>query len=170
MKRVEDVLKTFCNLRKILPAKLLMIGDGPERPQMEELARTVCAPEDVRFLGKLDQVEEVLSVSDLFLMTSEKESFGLAALEAMACEVPVVCTNAGGLPELVEDGVSGFLCNVGDVDEMAKKAIHILDEKNLSKFKKAALTRAKQFDLKNVLPQYEAYYNQVLESSLKKVN
>ena len=169
VKRVQDVLKTFCNLRKIIPAKLLMIGDGPERPQMEDLARTVCAPEDVRFLGKLDQVEEVLSVSDLFLMTSEKESFGLAALEAMACEVPVVCTNAGGLPELVEDGISGFLSDVGDVDEMAKKAIHILDEENLSKFKKAALVRAKQFDLQHILPQYEEYYDQVLKSSLKKV-
>lgn len=170
VKRVEDVLATFCKLRKVVPSKLLLIGDGPERPHMEELARNLCEPEDVRFLGKLEQVEEVLSVSDLFLMTSEKESFGLAALEALACEVPVISTNAGGLPELMEDGVSGFLCNVGDVDEMVKKAIYILDEKNLPKFKQGALARAKKFDLKNILPMYEDYYDQVLKSSLKSVN
>ncbi len=170
VKRVEDVLDAFCKLRKIVPAKLLLIGDGPERPHMEELSRNVCEPEDVRFLGKLDQVEEVLSVSDLFLMTSEKESFGLAALEAMACEVPVVSTNAGGLPELIQDGISGFLCDVGDIDEMVKKAIHVLDEKNLDKFKKNALTRAKEFDIKNILPHYERYYNAVLKSAVKLVD
>ena len=169
VKRVEDVLGTFCKVRKVVPSKLLLIGDGPERPHMEELARQLCEPADVRFLGKLEQVEEVLSVSDLFLMTSEKESFGLAALEALACEVPVVSTNAGGLPELMEDGVSGFLCDVGDVEDMAKKAIHILDEKNLDTFKQGALARAKKFDLKNILPMYENYYNQVLEKSLKGV-
>jgi len=170
VKRVEDVLGTFCKVRKVVPSKLLLIGDGPERPHMEELARQVCEPADVRFLGKLEQVEEVLSVSDLFLMTSEKESFGLAALEALACEVPVVSTNAGGLPELMEDGVSGFLCDVGDVEDMAKKAIHILDEKNLDTFKKGALARAKKFDLKNILPMYENYYNEVMEKSLKGVS
>ena len=108
VKRVDDVLKVFCELRKVVPSKLLLIGDGPERKKMEDMAREICT-EDIRFLGKLEAVEEVLSVSDLFLMTSEKESFGLAALEAMACEVPVISTNAGGLPELNTEGVSGYV-------------------------------------------------------------
>lgn len=170
VKRVEDVLTSFCKIRKTVPSKLLLIGDGPERPHIEEMARNLCELQDVRFLGKLEEVEEVLSVSDLFLLTSEKESFGLAALEALACEVPVISTNAGGLPELMEDGVSGFLCDVGDVDEMVKKAIHILDEKNLSKFKQGALKRAKKFDLTNILPKYEAYYNDILKRSIKSRN
>ncbi len=162
VKRVDDVLKVFCEVRKVVPSKLLLIGDGPERQKMEDIAREICT-EDIRFLGKLEAVEEVLSVSDLFLMTSEKESFGLAALEAMACEVPVISTNAGGLPELNDEGRSGYVCNVGDVDGMVKKAIHILDNKNLDSFKKGALARAKEFDVNNVLPKYEAYYNSVLE-------
>ena len=166
VKRVQDVIKVFCDLRRKIPAKLLLVGDGPERPHMEELAREVCEPDDVRFLGKLEQVEEVLSVSDLFLMTSEKESFGLAALEAMACEVPVVSTNAGGLPELNKGGVSGFICDVGDVKSMAEKSLQILEDKNLSRFKEGALARAKQFDLKVILPKYEAFYETTIEKSL----
>lgn len=162
VKRVDDVLKVFCEVRKVVPSKLLLIGDGPERQRMEDIAREICT-EDIRFLGKLEAVEEVLSVSDLFLMTSEKESFGLAALEAMACEVPVISTNAGGLPELNNEGKSGYVCNVGDVDAMVEKAIHILDEKNLESFKKGALSRAKEFDVNNILPKYEAYYESVLE-------
>ncbi len=162
VKRVEDVLKVFCEVRKVVPSKLLLIGDGPERQRMEDMAREICT-EDIRFLGKLEAVEEVLSVSDLFLMTSEKESFGLAALEAMACEVPVISTNAGGLPELNDEGKSGYVCNVGDIDAMVEKAIHILDNNNLESFKKGALARAKEFDVNNVLPMYEAYYNTVLE-------
>ena len=120
VKRVEDVLATFCEVRKVVPSKLLLIGDGPERKRMEDEAREICT-EDIRFLGKLEAVEEVLSVSDLFLMTSEKESFGLAALEAMACEVPAITTNAGGLPELNKDGVSGFVVDVGDISQMVEK-------------------------------------------------
>ena len=162
VKRVEDVLRVFCEVRKVVPSKLLLIGDGPERLKMEDMARDICT-EDIRFLGKLEAVEEVLSVSDLFLMTSEKESFGLAALEAMACEVPVISTNAGGLPELNDEGKSGYVCNVGDVDAMVEKAIHILDNKNLDSFKKGALARAKEFDVNNVLHKYEEYYNSVLE-------
>ncbi len=162
VKRVEDVLRVFCEVRKVVPSKLLLIGDGPERQKMEDMARDICT-EDIRFLGKLQAVEEVLSVSDLFLMTSEKESFGLAALEAMACEVPVISTNAGGLPELNDEGKSGYVCNVGDVDAMVEKAIHILDNKNLDSFKKGALARAKEFDVNNVLHKYEEYYNSVLE-------
>ncbi|MEM9896358.1 MAG: N-acetyl-alpha-D-glucosaminyl L-malate synthase BshA, partial [Bacteroidota bacterium] len=126
VKRVDDVLKVFCEVRKVIPSKLLLIGDGPEREKMEEQAKSICT-EDIRFLGKLEAVEEVLSVSDLFLMTSEKESFGLAALEAMACQVPVISSDAGGLPELNVDGQSGFICKVGDVENMVEKAIHILD-------------------------------------------
>ena len=162
VKRVDDVLDVFCELKKVVPSKLLLIGDGPERKRMEDKARGICT-EDIRFLGKLDAVEEVLSVSDLFLMTSEKESFGLAALEAMACEVPVISTNAGGLPELNKDGHSGFVCNVGDIEDMVAKAIHILDNKNLASFKKGALARAKEFDVHAILPLYEGYYESVLE-------
>lgn len=162
VKRVDDVLKVFCELRKVVPSKLLLIGDGPERKKMEDMAREICT-EDIRFLGKLEAVEEVLSVSDLFLMTSEKESFGLAALEAMACEVPVISSNAGGLPELNNEGVSGYVCDVGDVDAMVKKAIHILDNGNLESFKKGALARAQEFDVNNILPKYEDYYQSVLE-------
>jgi len=167
VKRVDDVIEVFNNVRKIVPAKLLLVGDGPERSHIEELVRDSCAMDSVRFLGKLEAVEEVLSVCDLFLMTSEKESFGLAALEAMACEVPVISTNAGGLPELNKDGESGFLCDVGDVEAMTQKAIHILDNKNLQKFKDGALSRAREFDVHNILPQYENYYEKILIANKK---
>lgn len=167
VKRVEDVVEVFIRVRKELPAKLLMVGDGPERHKIEEICRESCALDDVRFLGKLEAVEEVLSVCDLFLLTSEKESFGLAALEAMACEVPVISTNAGGLPELNLDGISGFTCNVGDVETMAEKACHILDDDNLMKFKTGALNRAKEFDVSNILPLYEKLYEKVLAKNLE---
>jgi L-malate glycosyltransferase len=117
----------------------------------------------VRFLGKLDAVEEVLSVSDLFLMPSEKESFGLAALEAMACEVPVVSTNAGGIPELNIDGVSGITAAVGDVEAMAKGALHILNDENLPRFRAAALARAHEFSLERIVPLYEACYERAAQ-------
>ena len=166
VKRVEDVLATFCEIRKVVPSKLLLIGDGPERKRMEDEARSICS-EDIRFLGKLEAVEEVLSVSDLFLMTSEKESFGLAALEAMACEVPIITTNAGGLPELNKDGVSGFVCKVGDIEDMVNKSIHVLDNKKLPRFKEEALKRAKEFDVNIILPKYENFYQSVLEKYQK---
>lgn len=169
VKRVQDVIDVFNRVRKVVPSKLLLVGDGPERFQMEELCRNLCNFDDVRFLGKLEAVEEVLSVADLFLMTSEKESFGLAALEAMACEVPVISTNAGGLPELNLDGTSGFVCNVGDTKAMAEKAIHILDDANLGKFKDGALSRAKDFDVSNILPIYVRFYQQTLENVNKNV-
>jgi N-acetyl-alpha-D-glucosaminyl L-malate synthase BshA len=158
VKRVQDVIKVFSKVREVIPAKLLLVGDGPERYPMEELCRELGHCNDIRFLGKLEAVEEVLSVSDLFLMTSEKESFGLAALEAMACEVPVVSTNAGGLPELNIDGQSGYLCDIGDIDTMAMRALEILDEKNLSRFKAGALSRAKDFEVNQILPLYETLY------------
>lgn len=162
VKRVDDVVKVFNEIRKTVPAKLLLVGDGPERSAIEKLAEQSCSIDDVRFLGKLEAVEEVLSVSDLFLMTSEKESFGLAALEAMACEVPLISTNAGGLPELNQDGVTGFICDVGDIETMSTKALQILDKDNLPQFKMAALKRAREFELSNILPMYESYYNQVV--------
>jgi len=168
VKRIDDVIKIFCAVRKVVPCKLLLIGDGPERQRVEEQAREVCT-ENIRFLGKLDAVEEVLSVSDLFLITSEKESFGLAALEAMACEVPIISSNAGGLPELNVNGVSGFTCEVGDVDDMTEKAIHILDNQNLARFKEGALNRAKEFDIKNILPMYEDFYREIIKNHHKTV-
>lgn len=164
VKRVEDVIRIFIGIRKAMPAKLLMVGDGPERSKAEALCRETCAFDDVRFLGKLDAIEEVLSVSDLFLMPSEKESFGLAALEAMACEVPVISSNTGGLPELNINGRSGFTCDVGDVKSMTEKALYVLNDENLPKFKEGALERAKEFDISNILPMYESFYNKIVDS------
>lgn len=162
VKRVDDVVRIFKNVRQVIPAKLLLVGDGPERKHIEVLCRELGTCDDVRFLGKLEAVEEVLSVADLFLMPSEKESFGLAALEAMACEVPVVSSNAGGIPELNLDGITGFNSDVGDIEDMTRNALTILDKENLPTFKKNALNRAKEFDIKLILPQYEAFYHTVL--------
>lgn len=165
VKRVEDVIRVFYEVRKQIPAKLLLVGDGPERDKMERLCRELGTCDDVRFLGKLEAVEEVLSVADLFIMPSEKESFGLAALEAMACEVPVLSSNAGGIPELNIDGETGFTCEIGDVNQMTKKALEILDDRNLPEFKKRALDRAKKFDVSVILPLYEKVYEQTIEKS-----
>ena len=163
VKRIQDVLHTFSRVVKKMPAKLLLVGDGPERSNMEALCRELGTCEDVSFLGKIDAVEEVLSVADLFLMPSEKESFGLAALEAMACEVPVISSNAGGIPEVNIDGKTGFISNVGDVENMSKNALHILQDENLPSFKANALARAKEFDLSHILPLYENYYQKILD-------
>ncbi|MEM1135515.1 MAG: N-acetyl-alpha-D-glucosaminyl L-malate synthase BshA [Bacteroidota bacterium] len=163
VKRVDDVVKIFCHVNKVVPSKLLLVGDGPERRKIEDMCMEMGILEDVRFLGKLEAVEEVLSVSDLFIMPSEKESFGLAALEAMACEVPVISSNAGGIPELNLNGISGFTSNVGDIAGMSKNAIHILTENRLPQFKENALKRAKEFDVTNILPLYEKHYERVME-------
>lgn len=169
VKRTADVIRIFAKIVEKIPAKLLMVGDGVERSQCEQLARDLNVCDEVRFLGKQDAIEEILSVSDLFLMPSESESFGLAALEAMACKVPVISSNAGGLPELNVDGETGFLKDVGDVNGMAEKAIYILeDEERLQTFKDNALARAKKFDLANILPVYENYYLEVLEKVKEK--
>lgn len=168
VKRIQDVTRVFFNIHKEIPAKLLMIGDGPERSNAEDLARELGISDDIRFLGKLEAVEEVLSVADLFLMPSEKESFGLAALEAMACEVPVISSNAGGLPELNIDGVTGFLSPIGDVEDMTSKALFVLDKNNLPNFKINALKRAQEFDISKILPRYESYYAQVLKKTTVK--
>ncbi len=162
VKRVEDVVHVFDQIRKKVPAKLLLVGDGPERPKIETLCRELHACNDIRFLGKIAAVDEVLSVSDLFLMPSEKESFGLAALEAMACEVPVISSNAGGLPELNLHGKTGFVSPIGDIDDMVKNALHILKDENLPIFKVNALARAKEFDINHILPIYEEMYEEVL--------
>jgi N-acetyl-alpha-D-glucosaminyl L-malate synthase BshA len=166
VKRTEDVVKIFARIREKIPSKLLMVGDGGERSDCEQLCRDLGVGDDTRFLGKQDAIEEILSVSDLFLMPSQSESFGLAALEAMACKVPVISSNAGGLPELNVDGVTGFLKDVGDIQGMADSAIYILeDETRLATFKENALARAKEFDLAKILPIYENYYVEVIEKS-----
>jgi len=165
VKRVEDVIKVFYEVRKSIPVKLLLVGDGPERDKMERLCRELGTCDDVRFLGKLEAVEEVLSVADLFMIPSEKESFGLAALEAMACEVPVLSSDAGGIPELNLDGITGFVCNIGDIEMMTQKALEILSPENLPGFKQRALARAKEFDVSKILPLYESFYKKTLEAS-----
>jgi N-acetyl-alpha-D-glucosaminyl L-malate synthase BshA len=163
VKRVLDVVNIFANIRREIPAKLLMIGDGPDREKAEKLCRDLGISEDVRFLGKLEAVEEVLSVSDLFIMPSEKESFGLAALEAMACEVPLISSNTGGLPELNVQGETGFMSPVGDIEDMTRKALFVLDKHNLPRFKENALKRAREFDISKILPVYEAHYQRILD-------
>lgn len=168
VKNTSDVVRIFHQVNQKIPSKLLMVGDGPERTNAEELSRQLGISNCVRFLGKQDAIEEILSVSDLFLMPSSSESFGLAALEAMACSVPVVSSNAGGLPELNVNGVTGFLSNICDVDDMAKNAVYILEDcERLENFKKAAYARAKDFDIKQILPLYEGYYNKAIESVKK---
>lgn len=170
VKRVEDVIRIFKIVREQVPSKLLMIGDGPERQHAERLCREIDLFSDVRFLGKQDAIEELLSISDLFIMPSESESFGLAALEAMACEVPVVSSNGGGLPEVNIHGVTGYLSDPGNVQEMAHFAIKLLqDEEKLTLFRENALQQAKKFDIENVLPQYEAYYESVMAGSTIKI-
>jgi N-acetyl-alpha-D-glucosaminyl L-malate synthase BshA len=163
VKRVPDVIKIFAEVKKVIPAKLLMIGDGPERQNAEEMARAMGLYSDVRFLGKQEQINEILSISDLFLLPSATESFGLSALEAMACSVPVVSTNAGGLPEINVDGKTGYLSDVGDTDAMAANAIRILsDDERLLHFKKAAIAHARKFEKQHIIPQYEQLYTQMI--------
>lgn len=169
VKRVDDVIQIFKQVYDKIPSKLLLIGDGPERRKMEELCRKLGICDEVRFLGKQDAVEELLAISDLFLMPSASESFGLAALEAMACEVPVISSNVGGLPELNVNGVTGFLSNLGNVNEMAQNAITLLENEDmLNKFRHNAWTQAKRFDISNILPQYEKYYEYILEKKVYK--
>src|SRR5690606_10036820 len=166
VKRVDDVVKIFEKIRKKIPAKLIMIGDGPERAEAEDLIKKFCNLQtDVRFLGKQEQVEEIFSITDLFLLPSEYESFGLAALEAMACKIPVVSSNAGGLPEIKINGETGYLCDVGDVKQMAARSIEILqDDATLQKFKNQAYEHAHLFTIDKIVPQYEALYERVVAS------
>ena len=166
VKRVQDVVKIFKKVVQVLPAKLLMIGDGPERAGCEELCRSMGICHDIRFLGKQDAIEELLALTDVFVLPSGNESFGLAALEAMACEVPVISSNIGGLPEVNIEGETGFLSDVGDVDSMAAATIALLqDPKLLQQFRENARKQAERFNIDIILPQYEAYYEEVLETS-----
>ncbi|MCC7466346.1 MAG: N-acetyl-alpha-D-glucosaminyl L-malate synthase BshA [Saprospiraceae bacterium] len=167
VKRVEDVIHIFHKIRQKVPSKLLMIGDGPERQHCEQLCRQLDLCDEVRFLGKQDAIEELLAICDLFVIPSESESFGLAALEAMACEVPVISSNSGGLPEVNIHGVTGFLSDAGNVAEMADHAIELLqNEEMLQRFRANALKQARRFDIEQILPEYEAYYQEVIEKSV----
>ena len=166
VKRTDDVIRIFQKIHQAMPSTLLMIGDGPERQHLEILCRNLKICDSVRYLGKQDAIEELLAVSDLFIMPSESESFGLAALEAMACEVPVISSNAGGLPEVNIHGVTGYLSDVGDIEEMAKYSIEILSDNTVhQKFKKNALAQAEEFDIQRILPIYEAYYEEILAAA-----
>jgi L-malate glycosyltransferase len=163
VKRIKDVIKVFAKVRKQLDAKLLLVGDGPERRKAEEMCRELHLCDDICFLGKIKYPEDVLAISDLFLLPSESESFGLAALEAMASSVPVVSSDVGGIPEVNIHGFSGFLSTVGDVDDMAANAIKILaNDTTLENFRKQAYDQAMKFDIRAILPHYEALYNKVV--------
>ncbi|MFZ4542748.1 MAG: N-acetyl-alpha-D-glucosaminyl L-malate synthase BshA [Saprospiraceae bacterium] len=167
VKRVEDVIHAFKRILEKVPSKLLLVGDGPERHRCEELCRQLGLYSEVRFLGKQNAVEELLAVSDLFIMPSEKESFGLAALEAMACQLPVISSNTGGLPELNIHGVTGYTSDVGNVEEMANYAIELLtNEEKYLQFRANALARAEEFDINKILPQYESYYEEIIKKAL----
>lgn len=167
IKRIPDVIRTFAKILVEIPSRLLLIGDGPERSGAEALCRELNIVNEVRFLGKQEAVEEILSISDLFLMPSEVESFGLSALEAMACHVPTIASNAGGIPEIVQDGITGFMSPIGDIDSMARNAVHILEnEERLNEFKQAAFLRSQFFDISRIVPLYETYYHQTIERSM----
>ena len=164
VKRVGDVIKIFAEVRKKMPAKLIMVGDGPERPVAEEVCREYGYCDDVRFVGKQEQMEDIMPIADLFLLTSEYESFGLVALEAMASSVPVISSNAGGLPEVNIHGSTGYMANVGDVAVMGTYAVALLsDNEKLAQFKQNAYNHAQQFNINNIVPQYEALYSKVLK-------
>jgi len=163
IKRVQDVVKIFAEVHKQIPSKLLFVGDGPERSTAEDLAKKLGVIDDIRFVGKQEQMEDILAIADLFLLTSEYESFGLAALEAMAAGVPVISTNAGGLGEINIDGVTGYMSNVGDIESMSQQALSILkDDATLQKFKQQAAAHAKEFDINNIIPLYEKLYERFL--------
>jgi N-acetyl-alpha-D-glucosaminyl L-malate synthase BshA len=167
VKRLTDVVEIFALVHAKMPAKLVLIGDGPDRGAAEYLVRKNCLQKDVIFLGKQDQVYEKLCLADLFLQPSQLESFGLAALEAMACEVPVIATNAGGMPEVVEHGVDGFLVEPGDVPEAARHAIELLSraDRGREMGQLARIHARQKFCANDVIPQYERYYQRVLEQS-----
>ena len=143
---------------------MLLIGDGPERHNAESLCRELNTFDDVRFLGKQNAIEELMAIGDAFILPSEKESFGLAALEAMACEVPVIATQTGGLPEIIDHGHCGFLSPVGDIQSLSENMCRLLsDNKLLEEFKANALQKAKTFDLQKVLPKYESFYEKIMK-------
>jgi N-acetyl-alpha-D-glucosaminyl L-malate synthase BshA len=167
VKRVTDAVEIFALVRAKMPAKLVMIGDGPDRGAAEYLVRKKRLEKDVCFLGKQNEIYRKLAIADLFLLPSQLESCGLAALEAMACEVPVIATNAGGVPEVVEHGVDGYLVEPGDVKEAARYAIEILSraDRGREMGQRARINAKKKFCANDVIPQYERYYQRVLESA-----
>jgi N-acetyl-alpha-D-glucosaminyl L-malate synthase BshA len=164
VKRIPDIIHAFHLIVKKIPSKLLMVGDGPERSNAEKLVRELGIEKDVIFIGKIKQSYNVLPCSDLYMLLSDSESFGLSALEAMASGVPVLSTNTGGLPEVQIQGETGFLCNVGDIEEIANKAIYILeDEERLKVFKENAKRHSQEFSIQKIVPQYEALYLSVIQ-------
>jgi len=163
VKRIPDIVKIFYKIQQQIPARLMMVGDGPEKEKAERLCQELGISDKVIFFGNSNEIDTILSYSDLFLLPSETESFGLAALEAMASGVPVISSNSGGLPEVNFDGISGYLSDVGNVDEMAENALKILsDDAILAEFKSRALATARKFDIKNILPMYEELYNKAV--------
>jgi len=163
VKRVQDVLETFIRIRKAIPAKLLLVGDGPERSRIEKMAMDQGVGDDIICIGKIKNPVEPLLISDLFLLPSETESFGLAALEALAAGVPVVASDSGGIPEVVDHGKSGFLAPVGDVQQMAKYALQLLkNPEQMAKAKKMAKARASDFRIQKILPEYERIYQRLM--------
>lgn len=164
VKRVKDVVRVFARIRRAMPATLIMVGDGPDRPDAEQEVRDLGVEEDVRFLGRLDTVAAILQATDLFVLPSQSESFGLAALEAMACGSPVVATRTGGLPEVIEDGVEGILEPAGSVEAMARRAIELLrDPVRHARAREAAVARARTFSADRIIPMYEALYTEALK-------
>ena len=167
VKRIEDVVKIFYNVQKEIPAKLLMVGEGPEKRNAELLVKKLGISDSVIFLGNSHEIAKILCYSDVFLLPSKSESFGLSALEAMAAETAIISTNTGGLPEVNVHGVTGYLSNLGDVEDMSKNAVSILkDDAILLRFKANAKKHTKQFCLENILPVYEEIYSSVLEKVL----
>ncbi|MCK6601143.1 MAG: N-acetyl-alpha-D-glucosaminyl L-malate synthase BshA [Bacteroidetes bacterium] len=164
LKRVPEVVQIFSKVREKIPCRLLLVGDGPDRTEAEQLCRNLNLCSEVFFLGKYEAVEEILSVADVFLMPSESETFGLAALEAMACGVPVVSSDIGGLPELNIDGYSGYLCQLGNIAEYADRTLRILEsDSTLDQFRVRAVNRAKEFESAHIIDKYESFYKKVLE-------
>jgi L-malate glycosyltransferase len=163
VKRVKDVVRVFARIRRAMPATLIMVGDGPDRVDAENEARELGVGNDVRFLGRLDSVASLLQATDLFVLPSQTESFGLAALEAMACGSPVVASRAGGLPEVVDDGVSGILEPVGSVEAMGRRAVELLrDEARHATMRSAAIAKAREFSADRIVPMYEALYDEAV--------
>lgn len=166
VKRVNDIIRIFANINKVVPSKLLMVGDGPDRPGAEELCRELGICDDVRFLGKQQEMEEILAISDMFVLTSEYESFGLSALEAMAAGVPVLSSNAGGIPEINIHGETGFMANIGDVDELSRLGIELLKNDELLQYcKQKAKEQAAKFDIHYIVPLYEELYERFVNVS-----
>jgi N-acetyl-alpha-D-glucosaminyl L-malate synthase BshA len=166
VKRVNDIIRIFANINKVVPSKLLMVGDGPDRPGAEELCRELGICDDVRFLGKQQEMEEILAISDMFMLTSEYESFGLSALEAMAAGVPVLSTNAGGIPEINIHGETGYMANIGDVEELSRLGIELLKNEDLLQYcKQKAKEQAAKFDIHYIVPLYEELYERFVNVS-----